>query len=147
MSAGRICIREVDLINPTESVQTAAGRMHACQVGTLVVVDNGKRPVGIITDRDITVRVVAAGKDVCTTPVRDAMTECPQTIREATPIEDALKIMRTGRFRRLPVVNSEDRLAGILCLDDVLDLLAEEFTDIGRLIRAEQPRALACACD
>lgn len=145
MSAGRICIRNVDVIDPTESVQTAAGRMHACQVGTLVVVDQARRPIGIVTDRDITVRVVAAGKDVCTTPVLEAMTECPRTIRESTPLEDALRIMRTGRFRRLPVVGPDDRLAGILCLDDILELLAEEFAEIGQLIRAEQPERLADA--
>jgi CBS domain-containing protein len=145
MSAGRICVREVDVINSTDSVRAAAGRMHACKVGTLVVVDNGMRPVGIVTDRDITVRVVAEGRDPSTTPVSDAMTASPKTIREATPIEEALKLMRAGRFRRVPVVGTDGRLVGILCLDDILELLAEEFREIGELIREEQPGSLACA--
>lgn len=145
MSAGRICIREVDVIAPGDSTQTAAARMHARKVGTLVVVDNGRRPMGIVTDRDLAVRVVGEARDAATTLVRDVMTAAPQTVYEHTSIEETLRLMRAGRFRRVPVVDIDGRLAGIVSLDDVLDLLAEEFAEIGELLREEAPGSLARA--
>lgn len=143
MSAGRICIREVDTAAPDESAQVAAGRMHSRKVGTLIVVDKEQRPVGIVTDRDLTVRVLAQGRDGGTTPVAEVMTAAPKTVSEETPIEDALRLMRSGPFRRIPVVDSGGALAGLLSLDDILDLLAEEFAEIGRLIHSEDPASLA----
>jgi CBS domain-containing protein len=143
MSAGRICVREVDVINPDESAQVAAVRMHARKVGTLVVVDDNRVPIGIITDRDLTVRVLAEGLEGTQTTIAEVMTAAPETVTEKTPIEDALRLMRAGSFRRVPVVDEDGRLAGLLSLDDILDLLAEEFRDIGRLIEQEQPSTLA----
>lgn len=142
MSVGRICIREVDIITETESALTAARRMNERNVGTLVVVDRETRPVGIVSDRDLVLRVLATGKDASATPVRDVMTSAPKVVTEATPIEDALKLMRAGRFRRLPVVDRQGALVGLLSLDDILDLLAEEFVEIGQLIRKERPTSL-----
>jgi CBS domain-containing protein len=143
MSVGRICIREVDIIAPEESVQVAAGRMHSRQVGTLVVMNADRDPVGIITDRDLTVRVLAEGRDAATTTVADVMRGPLKTVHEETPIEDALRIMRSGPFRRVPVVDGEGKLVGLLSLDDILELLAEEFASIGKLLEAEEPRSLA----
>jgi CBS domain-containing protein len=76
------------------------------------------------------------------TTIREVMTPCPRTVREDTPIEDALRVMRSGPFRRVPVVDREGKLAGMLSLDDVLDLLAEEFAEIRRLVQAEEPSSL-----
>lgn len=143
MSVGRICVREVDVISEDESAQTAAGRMHSRKVGTLVVVDSETRPVGIVTDRDLTVRVLAKGLDGTQLPVRDVMTHTPETVYPETAIEDALRRMRVGAFRRVPVVDDDGRLVGLLSLDDILELLAEEFTEIGRLIHEEEPGRLA----
>lgn len=142
MSVGRICVREVDVITDSESVQVAAGRMHSRKAGTLVVVNRDRVPIGIVTDRDLTVRVLAEAKDPVQTSVRDVMTAAPKTVREETPIEDALRVMRSGPFRRVPVIDTEGKLAGMLSLDDVLDLLAEEFAEIRRLVRAEEPGSL-----
>lgn len=142
MSAGRICIREVDVINPEESAQVAAARMHDRKVGTLVVIDEGRRPIGMVTDRDLTVRVLARGLDGSRVPVAEIMSAAPETVNEETSIEDALRLMRAGAFRRIPVIDSDGCLAGLLSLDDILDLLAEEFREIGRLIQAEQPASL-----
>lgn len=143
MSVGRICVREVDVIGEEESVQTAAGRMHSRKVGTLVVVDADSRPVGIVTDRDLTVRVLARGLDGSQLPVSEVMTHCPETVYPETAIEDALRRMRGGAFRRVPVVDDDGRLVGLLSLDDILELLAEEFAEIGRLIHEEEPGSLA----
>lgn len=143
MSAGRICVREVDFAEVGESVQAAAQRMNSRNVGTLVVLDKEKRPIGMVTDRDLTVRVLAKAGDPIETTVGEVMTESLRTVSENTPIEDALRIMRSNRCRRLPVVDSLGKLVGLLSVDDILDLLIGEFRDIGVLLAEESPRSLA----
>src|SRR5262249_9612585 len=138
MSAGRICSREVDTANYDENALEAARRMRDRQVGALVVVD-GMIPVGVLTDRDLTVRILAAGLDPQATRVRQVMTPPPTASREAEPLQTGLGYMRSGRFRRLPVVAHDGRLVGILALDDVLELVAEELADIGHLLKRESP--------
>jgi len=145
MSAGKICVREVDIATTDESALAAAQRMHSRNVGWLVVVSNEQRPVGLLTDRDLVVRVIAECRDPHKTLVGQVMTQLPQTVREEATIEDALRLMRCGPYRRLPVVGADGRLVGVLSLDDVLDLLAEEFGDIGRLLRKESPQSVAGA--
>lgn len=145
MSVGRICIREVDTADVTETVQEAAERMCARNVGTLIVLNPEHQPLGIVTDRDLAIRVVARGKDPFTTTVGEIMTLFPRTVHEETAIEDAIPIMRVGPFRRLPVVDHEGKLVGLLSMDDVLELLAEEFREIGQLLRAERPDSLVPA--
>jgi CBS domain-containing protein len=142
MSVGRICVREVDTAEPDESVAVAAQRMHQRAVGTLVVVNDESQVVGIVTDRDLVSRLLAKGSNPFETAVRDVMTMAPKSVYEETPIETALLTMRTGRFRRLPVIDRSHRLLGLVTLDDVLMLLAEEFTQIGRLLKRETPQAV-----
>jgi CBS domain-containing protein len=142
MSVGRLCVREVDTANPDESVAIAAERMHQRAVGTLVVVNDAQQVLGIVTDRDLVSRVLAPGRDPMQMAVSEAMTVAPRTVSEDTSIESALMIMRSGRFRRIPVVDRDNRLVGLFTLDDVLMLLAEEFTQIGRLLSRETPRAV-----
>lgn len=143
MSVGRICIREVDTIEPTESVLVAAERMHQRAVGTLVVVDSEAAIVGIVTDRDLVERVLAKALDAGTTTVDDVMTRRPHTIAEDAPIESALAAMRDGRFRRMPVVDDDERLVGLVSLDDVVALLAEEAEMVGQLLKRQTPAAVA----
>jgi CBS domain-containing protein len=143
MSVGRICLREVSLAERGESVLEAARRMRERGVGTLVVLDDARRPVGLVTDRDLALRVVATGGDPSAVSVTYVMTEHPRTVSETTPIESALSLMRSGTFRRLPVVDDDGKLVGIVTLDDVLGLLAEEFALIGALLEREAPRGAA----
>ena len=138
MSVGRICSRDVHTAHYDEPVLESARRMRDRQVGAVIVVDE-MRPVGIITDRDLTVRVLAAGLDPQATRVSEIMTPSPTTISEDESIETAVGYMRAGRFRRLPVVGRDGRLVGILSLDDVLELVAEELADIGQLLKREAP--------
>jgi CBS domain-containing protein len=128
----------VDTAGYDETVLEAARRMRDRQVGTVIVVDD-LRPVGMVTDRDLTVRVLAAGLDPQATRLSEVMTPSPTTIREDDSIETALGYMRAGRFRRLPVVGRDGRLLGIVALDDVLELVAEELADIGQLLKREAP--------
>jgi len=138
MSVGRICVRSVVVAQPDESVREAARRMKGEGVGTLVVLDEEDRPEGILTDRDVVVRCVAEFEDPDSMPVSVAMTAPARTIAEDAPIEDALSLMASGGTRRLVVTDADDRLVGVLALDDVLDLLAEEVETIGRLL-SRQP--------
>jgi CBS domain-containing protein len=142
MSVKRICQCQVDVAEAGETVQAVAERMRQRTVGCLVVVE-GQRPIGIVTDRDLVVRALAEGKNAYTTPIEEVMTADPHTVSEDTAIEDALRLMRSGAFRRLPVVDREGKLAGILTLDDVLMLLAEEFAQVGRMLERETPQAAA----
>ncbi|MGM0578568.1 MAG: CBS domain-containing protein [Myxococcota bacterium] len=139
MSAGRICIRDVYIVQPDESARVAAARMTERRVGALVVVDELRRPVGIVTDRDLTTRVMAPGRSPDEVRVEEVMTSGVRTVTERTPIEQALGAMRAGPFRRIPVVDDEGKLQGVLGLDDVLALLVEEFQLIGNLLDKESP--------
>lgn len=143
MTAGRICTKEVDLVDASESVQIAAERMNSRNVGTLIVLDEESHPVGMITDRDLALRVVGKGRDAIETLVETVMTRFPYNVREETSIEAALTKMRAGGFRRLPVVDQSGKLAGVLTLDDILELLCTEFSEIGKIIRNESPTSLA----
>lgn len=143
MSVSRIARTEVDVARPDETVSTAAQRMAARQVGTLVVVDEDRCPLGILTDRDVTVRVVGARRDPQDCRVREAMTADPRTVEETSTIEGALGVMRREGVRRLPVVDHAGRLAGIVTLDDVLGHLVDELGEMRRLLERSDPRNLA----
>jgi CBS domain-containing protein len=135
MSVGRICVRAVHVAGPGESAREAARRMVTEGVGTLVVLGGDRRPVGMVTDRDLMFHFVAEGRDPARTSVETIMAAPVVTVAEDLPIEDALARMAETRVRRLAVVDRAGCLAGLLALDDVLDLLAEEFGAIGRLLR------------
>ena len=143
MSVGRICVRDIDVTTVDESVQVAASRMQSRAVGCLIVQNEKLQPIGILTDRDLTVRVVAKGLDSMTTTVCEVMSKAPDSVLEETPVETALSHMRAGRFRRLPVIDLDGKLVGLISLDDILDLLTEEFNEIGQLLKREGPASLA----
>lgn len=135
MSIGRLCTRTVSVGAPGETVEAAARRMAQHDVGTVVVLDGERRPLGVLTDRDVVLRVVAAGRDPATTTLREVMSAPAVRAGEATPIEEAIARMAGARARRLVVVDGEGRLAGIVSVDDVLELLVEEAVSVGRLLR------------
>ena len=134
MSAGAICTRLIQIMSPDDSVLEAARLMQKESVGTVIVVGDGRRPLGIVSDRDVTVRCVAEGRDPAGTTVRQLMTGPVAGVSETTPIEDALRRMASMQTRRLLVVDREGALVGVLSLDDVLELLAEEAVSIGRIV-------------
>lgn len=144
MSVGKICSQSVVTAGASESIREAARRMARLSVGTLVVtnLDQGERPIGILTDRDIVTRCVAAGLDPNDNPVSSIMSVPVRSIGEDTPVEDALSIMAGGGMRRLVVTNAQDRLTGILALDDVIELLVKEADAVGRLLTKAAPSAV-----
>lgn len=139
MSVGKICTRIVATASEAERVREVAARMEAHNVGTVVVVDGERSPTGILTDRDIAIRCVGKGRDPDHTPVSEIMTRPVRTARLSTPIEDALDTMRRWAVRRIVVVDDDGALAGVLAVDDVLDLLVEEVDAIGGILRREVP--------
>jgi CBS domain-containing protein len=143
MSVERICRRDVDTATPDESVFQAAERLHQRTVGALVVVDKANAPVGIVTDRDLTLRVIAGQRDPATTTIQEVMTRNPKTVSEMTEIASVLSLMQDGEFRRVPVVDDLGHLVGIITLDDILLLFSEGFTLVGRLLERETPQAAA----
>lgn len=143
MSVGRICQREIDVAEAHDTVDVAAVRMQQREVGALVVLDEERRVEGIVTDRDLVLRVLARKKNPRELRVADVMTRAPHTVTEDTPIESAVSLMHSGEFRRLPIVDDEGRLAGLISLDDVLLLLCDEFASIGGLLQRETPKKVA----
>ena len=134
MSVGAICVRSVEVASAQETVQAVSRRMSKAGVGTVVVLGERKRPLGILTDRDIAIRCVAEDRDPAVATVGTVMSAPPVCVLESTAIEEALVRMASTHVRRLVVVNGEGALVGILALDDVLELLAEEAETIGRLL-------------
>jgi CBS domain-containing protein len=135
MSIGKVCVRTVVTTQPEESVTAAAERMRQYNVGALVVV-KGKQPVGIITDRDLVVRVLATERAPQSLVVGSVMSSNLVCVPEQTPLEDAMNLMRGYQIRRLVVVNEARELVGIFALDDMLELLGEEQAAIAGLLRA-----------
>lgn len=143
MPVGEICNREVVIAEKSMLVTEAACLMRNHHVGDLVVVDlheGHRRPVGIVTDRDIVVEVVAAGVNPEALKVGDIMGPDMATVREGEGLFEALRYMRDKGVRRMPVVDSAGGLVGILTLDDLLGLLAEEMTELAKLVSYEQKR-------
>ena len=125
--------RKVVTIEPDDPVSLAAKRMKDKMVGSLVVLD-GDIPAGIITDRDIAVRVVGEEKPP-QTPVREVMTRDPITIREDASFFELTKTFREAAVRRLIVVDKEGKLVGLISIDDVFELLTTEFANLITAIR------------
>lgn len=144
MTAGEFCNRQVIIARRDERITEAARRIRDCHVGTLIVVDeqDGRRfPVGILTDRDLVVRVLTAdGHDTDALVVDNVMTPTLVTVPEHESLFDAVKKMRSFGVRRLPVVNEHGGLEGLLTFDDLIDVVAEELSDLSALVSREQKR-------
>jgi CBS domain-containing protein len=147
MTVGEFCNRQVVIVRPNDKLSEAAQRMRDFHVGALIVVgdEDGRRiPVGVLTDRDLVVSVLTGGRgDLDTLSVGDVMTANPVTAREGDNLLDALKKMRSFGIRRLPIVNEQGGLEGIITFDDLVGVLAEELSDLSDLMAREQKRERA----
>ena len=141
MNISDICTIDTISCSRDETVQGAALLMRKHHVGDLVVVDGdgGQAiPVGILTDRDIVVSVVALGLDPASLQVGDIMSDDLLTCREDDDVYQTIEHMRVRGIRRVPVVNSSGALAGIVSADDLLEFLAEEMGDLSRISGSQQ---------
>jgi CBS domain-containing protein len=109
----------VECTRPSATLEEAARKMRDLDVGTLPVCGEDDRLVGIVTDRDITVRAVAEGRDPRSTLVDEAMTRTVVTCYEDQALDEAARLMEDRQIRRLPVLDRDHRLAGILSLGDL----------------------------
>jgi CBS domain-containing protein len=143
MNVGQLCQREVITIEEGRDLTAAAQLMRAQHVGFLIVavpaeVSGRQRVVGVITDRDIVVAVIAREVDARELTVGDVMTANPLLAEEDQPIESVLCLMREVGVRRVPVIDRAGHLAGVLSLDDVLEAMAEQLQNVAASIRSER---------
>ncbi len=145
MRIADICTRHVVLIAAEASLDEAAETMRTHHVGALVVTEqpNGERiPVGIITDRDIVLAVVAAGVAPKTLTAGDVMTHPLATCSEDQELFDAIQTMRERGVRRLPVLNAKGGLVGMVAADDIFGALGTHMRDLSQVLGHEQAREM-----
>ncbi len=139
MRVGEICTVQTIYCKRDETVQGAALLMRKYHVGDLVVIDDPDRiPVGIITDRDIVVSVIALGLDPASLLVGDIMSDDLLTASEDDDVYETIERMRFRGIRRVPVVNKAGGLTGIVAVDDLLEFLAEEMGELSRISTHQQ---------
>ena len=140
MNAGELCNRDVITITRDASIIDAAKLMRDHHVGCLVVVENREgqtEPVGILTDRDIVIEVIAEECGIADVSVGDVMSYTLLKVNEKETVFDTAQRMRARGVRRVPVIRDNGELSGILALDDILEMLSEELTLLARLTSRE----------
>jgi len=139
---GDFCRRDVAFTPRETTVAAAARMMRQAHVGSLVVVEQkaGERivPVGIVTDRDIVVEVTATDLDPKVITVGDIMRAEFVTSAEGDSVLEVLGTMRAKGIRRMPIVAEDGQLAGIVTIDDLLEVLAGQVNEIARIVAREQ---------
>ena len=141
MTIGAICNREVITVQRDATVLHAAVLMRQYHVGDVVMIENRKNktvPIGIVTDRDIVVELVATELDCNVITVGDIVISKLTVIKDSAGVFEAIQLMASKGIRRLPVVDDEGGLVGIITLDDLLLLLAKELSTINKLVALEQ---------
>ena len=138
MKVGDACTRPAVVVGEQESALDAARRMRRFHVGDLIIVRDtprGQIPTGIVTDRDLALEVVAQEVEPDAVEVRDLKTAARLVIaHEEEDLEAAMDRMRENGVRRLPVVDGDGMLVGILTADDALELLSEGLSDLVRIV-------------
>jgi CBS domain-containing protein len=129
-------VRDIMTANPEtvsekDSIRDAARIMAQRDTGIVPVVD-GRKVIGLITDRDIVVRLIAEGKDPANARVNEAMTKNVRAVNEDSSIDDVIRVMKGAEVRRVPVVNKNDEIVGILSIGD----LAVETNQDGKVGKA-----------
>jgi CBS domain-containing protein len=146
MSVGEYCNREVIITDRDTTILEAAKLMRRNHVGALIVVDEqgGKNiPVGILTDRDIVVELLAAEIDLDSVSIGDAMSYELVTATERDDLMETVEKMRGWGIRRIPVVGADGSIVGILAADDMIELIAEQMSNLSKLIIVERIREQA----
>lgn len=143
MNVGTLCGREPVTAKPFDDLTAVSQLMREEHVGCVIVVEpavreSAFRPVGVVTDRDIVVAVVARGVDPKALQVSDVMTREPVVAFEDESLGAALRKMRKIGVRRLPVVGKQEELVGVISLDDIIDHLVGQLEDAAGSIRSEQ---------
>jgi CBS domain-containing protein len=137
MTIGDVCYRDAIYTFERSSIVDAARLMRLHHIGSVVVVEEtmGERyqPIGMLTDRDIVVELVAKNRNPREVTVRDLMTRPAVVARENDDLLMSIQVMREHGIRRLPVVDRQNYLIGIVSMDDLLGLLANELSELTRV--------------
>jgi CBS domain-containing protein len=143
MTIGAICTRETVIAKREDTIVEVAKLMRRHHVGDIVVVKEGEEgnvPIGIVTDRDLVIEILAQELSPGAVTVGDIMSYEIVTARDSDGIWDTVQKMRIKGVRRMPVVNERGGLAGIVSLDDLLGLLSEELSGLTKIVGREQER-------
>src|SRR5688500_14549524 len=143
MPIGEICNRDTVVVKRDDTALEAAKLMRQHHVGDVIVVeerDGVTVPVGIVTDRDLVVEIMATGLDPDVITVGDIMEREVVTVNEGVGEFEAIHYRLSKTVRRLPVVDKDNALVGILTLDDLLELLSEELLAISKLVSYQRQR-------
>lgn len=146
MSIANICTRDIVTLERDDTVLHAAKLMRQHHVGDVLVVKKKHdqlEPIGIVTDRDVVVEIVAPGLDPNVITVGDIMQPNLFTINEDVGVFDAIKLMANKGVRRLPVVKQDGALVGIITMDDLFLMMAKEFCSFAKLLTKEQENEAA----
>lgn len=141
MKAGEFCNREVVVIEKDDSVAEAAALMRRYHVGSVVVVDTldgPRKPIGVLTDRDIVLEFVTQDLEPTDVAAGDAVGYELVTVDENTGLFETIEIMRDHGVRRVPVVNADGGLVGLVASDDALELLTEQLSHLVKLVGKQQ---------
>lgn len=141
MKVGDICRRGAISIDNSMDIPAAAELMREQHVGFLVVYKTGdelRRPIGVLTDRDVIIEVVAKQVDPAALTVDDLMSRQPLVANENEELGDVLQAMRHAGIRRVPVVDARGALAGVVAIDDAFDVITGFMCDITGSIKNEQ---------
>lgn len=135
MKTSELCTKDVVAVPGTATLTTVAKAMREAHVGSVVVIGpEGRKPVGIVTDRDIVLETVAMGLDPSTITAAEVMTASPAVAQASDDALWALKVMRDRGVRRLPVVDGQGDLAGMLAFDDLMQHVGTTLHDIAQVI-------------
>lgn len=135
-----LAVHKVATIESGTSLIEGAKAMRALHVGSLVVIDDKGHPIGMLTDRDITIEVVALEKDSSKLTVDDVMSAPVRTANANETVIDALARMREEGIRRLPVVNDNNELCGIVTANNLVEEIAEMLESIVRAVKSSKTR-------
>jgi CBS domain-containing protein len=138
MPLERFCRKSVVTCPPGEVVSKTAEKMKMGHVGAVVVVDAKHAPIGILTDRDVACGVVAAHLNPDSTPVSEVMSGPVETLPMTASLDVALFAMREHGVRRLPIVDDEGAVRGLVSLDDLLVLLSAELNQTAKAVRSNR---------
>jgi len=145
MDIGELCTRKVIIASRNTSIGKAAKLMREHHAGDIVVTEEsgGKVvPIGIVTDRDIVIGILARELSPEGLSVGDIMAEGLVTAKSRDGVFETIQLMRTEGIRRAPIVDATGALVGIVSLDDLLELLAEELGNLASLLRQERRREI-----
>lgn len=136
MSLKKLMTEEITSLPANATILDACKFMTDMNVGSVIVMDDGK-PAGVLTDRDIMVKVMVGEKDPKAVLVKDIMVSPAFTVSEDADIIDVTEQMKTHSVRRFPVVDAEGKLTGVISLDDILVFLGIEMQNIAAALKQE----------